>query len=185
MQATISETIPYINPKTPSKPKPTEASLDVLIRVYNDQVPAYNETVMKLSAGLTKVPVNLQPMQPVNAAIFGHSDLESAKRDIVDRIKRQNRRLGRTVRRRALELLEMRIKGPDGRPMTDADGRSVGLKYIEVLGIIREEFPEASTSIACLRWYVVHLRMDANEEGKPWPDLPQIRPRTKVIKETI
>jgi hypothetical protein len=173
----------YVNPKTPSKPKPTEAPLDVLMRVYNDQCPAYNEAVAKLSEGLSKVPPTLEPMDPVDPATFGHNDPQSAKDDIVDRIKRQNRRLGRTVRRRALELLEMRIKGPDGRPMTDADGRSVGLKYIEVLGIIHEEFPEASTSVACLRWYVVHLRMDANDLGLPWPDLPQIRPRAKTAKE--
>lgn len=159
--------------KRPKKPEPTKAPLDVLLACYNSQVPAYNEAVEKQAAGLTKVPDTLAPMEIIS--------IENAtKEQVIELLKRQNRRLGRTVRRRALELLEQRIKDPvTGLPQTDADGRSIGLKYKEVLGIIHEEFPEASTSVACLRWYVVHLRMDANELGLPWPDLPQIRPRAK------
>lgn len=164
--------------KGPKKPEITSASLETLVAHYNLQVPAYNEVVAKLSAGLAKVPDTLAPMDLLSET-FGHNDPEASKLDVIERIRRQNRRLGRTVRRRALELLEMRIKGPDGRPMTDEDGRSIGLKYKEVLEIIQEEFPEASTSVACLRWYMVHLRMDANDLGLPWPDLPQIRPRAK------
>lgn len=160
--------------KTPSKPKPTSASLETLLAAYNSQVPLYNEVVAKLSEGMATTPANLEPM------ILIGDNAEPPSRDwLIEAIRRQNRRLGRTVRRRALELLEARVKGPDGRPMTDQDGRSIGLKYKEVLEIIQQEFPEASTSVACLRWYVVHLRMDANDEGKPWPDLPQIRPRAK------
>lgn len=168
--------------KGPKKPEITSASLETLVAHYNAQVPAYNEAVAKLAEGLAKVPDTLAAMDLLHET-FGHNNPEVSKLEVIELIRRQNRRLGRTVRRRALELLEMRIKGPDGRPMTDEDGRSVGLKYIEVLGIIHEEFPEASTSVACLRWYVVHLRMDANDLGLPWPDLPQIRPRAKTAKE--
>ena len=164
--------------KGPKKPEPTSASLETLVAHYNSQVPAYNEAVEKLAAGLAKVPDTLVAMDLLPET-FGHNDPAASKLEVIERIRRQNRRLGRTDRRRALELLEMRIKGPDGRPMTDEDGRSIGLKYKEVLEIIQQEFPEASTSVACLRWYVVHLRMDANDLGLPWPDLPQIRPRAK------
>lgn len=164
--------------KGPKKPEPTKAPLDVLLACYNSQVPAYNEAVEKLAAGLTKVPDTLAPMETM--AIEQVTKEQVTKEQVIELLKRQNRRLGRTVRRRALELLEQRIKDPvTGLPQTDADGRSIGLKYKEVLGIIHEEFPEASTSVACLRWYVVHLRMDANDLGLPWPDLPQIRPRAK------
>lgn len=162
--------------KSPGKPKPTEASFEALLSCYNSQVPLYNEVVAKLSAGKTITPTNLQPM-----ILIGNNAEPPSREWLIEAIRRQNRRLGRTVRRRALELLEARVKGPDGRPMIDQDGRSIGLKYKEVLEIIQQEFPEASTSVACLRWYVVHLRMDANDEGKPWPDLPQIRPRAKGI----
>ena len=161
--------------KSPKKPQPTTASLERLVAHYNSQVDAYNEIVCKLSAGMPpeRVPENLKPLQPV---IDGHN---LGRDHFIEAIRRQNRRIGRTVRRRALELLEAKIKGPNGLPMTDADGRSIGLKYQEALDIIHDEFPEASTSVACLRWYVVHLRMDANDLGIPWPDLPQIRPRAK------
>ena len=177
-----SAAISHSTAKGPKKPEITSASLETLVTHYNSQVPAYNEAVAKLAEGLSKVPDTLAPME-VLTETFGHNDPQASKLEVIELIRRQNRRLGRTVRRRALELLEMRIKGPDGRPMTDEDGRSIGLKYKEVLGIIHEEFPEASTSVACLRWYVVHLRMDANDLGLPWPDLPQIRPRAKTAKE--
>ncbi len=164
--------------KGPKKPEPTNAPLSVLVAHYNSQVAAYNEAVAKLAEGMARVPATLEPMAVLPDS-YGDNDRDRAKAEVIELIRRQNRRLGRTVRRRALELLEMRIKGPDGRPMTDEDGRSIGLKYREVLEIIQAEFPEASTSVACLRWYVVHLRMDANDLGLPWPDLPQIRPRAK------
>lgn len=159
--------------KGPKKPEPTSASLETLVEHYNSQVPAYNEAVAKLAEGMAKVPDTLAPMAELTVE-------QATKDQVIELVRRQNRRLGRTVRRRALELLEQRIKDPaTGKPMTDEDGRTIGLKYREVLEIIQSEFPEASTSVACLRWYVVHLRMDANDAGLPWPDLPQIRPRAK------
>lgn len=169
--------------KGPKKPEVTSASLETLLAHYHSQLPAYNEAVAKLVEGMAKVPDTLQPMEPL-APSFGHNNPVDAKLEVIELIRRQNRRLGRTVRRRALELLEQRIKDPvTGLPQTDEDGRSIGLKYREVLEIIQAEFPEASTSVACLRWYVVHLRMDANDLGLPWPDLPQIRPRAKGAKK--
>lgn len=162
--------------KGPKKPEPTSASLERLVEHYNSQLDAYNSVVRKLSADMLpeRVPESLKPME---LAANGHN---LGRDHFIEAIRRQNRRIGRTVRRRALELLEERVKGENGLPMTDVDGRSIGLKYKEVLGIIREEFPEASTSVACLRWYVVHLRMDANDLGIPWPDLPQVRPRAQA-----
>lgn len=170
--------------KTPSKPKPTEASLETLVSHYNSQLDEYNAAVGRITAVMTRVPEYLQALQPISIDRFHNYPPGSPERDeermrVVDLIRRQNRKLGKTIRRRALALLEERIKGADGRPMTDADGRSIGLEYEAVLKIIQGEFPEASTSVACLRWYVVHLRMDANDLGLPWPDLPQIRPRSK------
>lgn len=163
-------------PKGPKKPEQTKASIGTLVDHYNSQVEAYNNEIARLIVLNGGKPTEALVAMPI---IF--SSEQVSKELVIELIRKQNRRLGRTVRRRALELLEQRIKDPKtGLPMTDADGRSIGLKYKEVLGIIQEEFPEASTSVACLRWYVVHLRMDANDLGLPWPDLPQIRPRAKV-----
>lgn len=36
--------------------------------------------------------------------------------------------------------------------------RPVGYSFADILGAIHDEFPEASTSYACLRWYAVHMR---------------------------
>lgn len=51
-----------------------------------------------------------------------------------------------------------------------SDKRSVGILYNSMLALIHEKFPKAKTSVACLRWYAVHMR----SEGKR---MPQKRPR--------
>jgi hypothetical protein len=40
----------------------------------------------------------------------------------------------------------------------DENQRKVGHSYEAILSKIKEQFPEAKTSIACLRWYAVHMR---------------------------
>lgn len=39
----------------------------------------------------------------------------------------------------------------------DEDGRPVGHTYPAILEAVKAEFPEAATSIACLRWYATKL----------------------------
>lgn len=58
--------------------------------------------------------------------------------------------------------------------------RSVGLSYPDVLARVLEKFPEAATSIECLRWYAVKIR--AQEFGYEGMSLPQRRPRAKRSK---
>lgn len=166
--------------KTPSKPLPTEAPLEVLLAHYNSQVAEYNAVIAKRPP---RASGRLEPMELKSLDRLHNMPPERVRDELVEEIRKQNRKLGKTIRRRALALLEERIKGPDGLPMRDEDGRSVGLKYIEVLNIIKGEFPEASTSVACLRWYIVHLKIEANDQGLPWPDLPQKRPRSLKPKE--
>lgn len=49
--------------------------------------------------------------------------------------------------------------GPHNRVAeSDSDARPVGLTFAEILAKVKEAFPEAKTSYACLRWYGVHLR---------------------------
>jgi hypothetical protein len=169
--------------KTPSRPVPSKASLEVLATHYNSQVNSYNARLLSRE----KSPHSSEDLQTIITLDANHNSmtadtLEKLRAELIELIRRQNRKLGKTIRHRALVLLEERIKGLDGLPMRDEDGRSVGLKYIEVLDIIRAEFPEASTSVACLRWYIVHLKIDANDQGLPWPDLPQKRPRSITKK---
>ena len=169
--------------KTPAKPALTNATVEVLLAHYNSQVADYNKVI---ALRPPRSMVHLDPMLVLTVEQLGNDEIPGLGRlELVNLICRQNRKLGKTIRRRALALLEERIKGPDGLPMKNEDGRTVGLKYKEVLHIIKTEFPEASTSVACLRWYIVHLKIDANDQGLPWPDLPQLRPRSIAKGERV
>ncbi|AKQ75798.1 hypothetical protein FDH82_gp08 [Roseobacter phage RDJL Phi 2] len=59
----------------------------------------------------------------------------------------------------------------------DPKARSVGLAYDEIIARIQEEFPGCNTSVACLRWYSVKIRVE--EHGYEGLKLPQRRPRAK------
>lgn len=56
----------------------------------------------------------------------------------------------------------------------DENKRKVGHSYEAILAKIKAQYPEAKTSIACLRWYAVHMR----ERG----ELPPSRPRAVPAK---
>ncbi|UFK26691.1 hypothetical protein [Roseobacter phage RDJL6] len=55
--------------------------------------------------------------------------------------------------------------------------RSVGLAYDEIIRRIQDEFEGCGTSVACLRWYSVKIRVE--EQGYEDLRLPQRRPRAK------
>ena len=56
---------------------------------------------------------------------------------------------------------------------TDNDGRAVGFSYDHILEKVLEQFPDANTTVKCLRWYATHLNKDTNVK------MP-IRPRKKI-----
>jgi len=66
------------------------------------------------------------------------------------------------------EKAENKEKGPVIRVVAEAlllevithdeDGRPYGHPYDVILNKIHEQFPESKTSVACLRWYAVHMR---------------------------
>lgn len=58
---------------------------------------------------------------------------------------------------------------------TNEDGHKIGHPYDYVLEQVLEEFPEANTTVKCLRWYNTKLNSDANVK------MP-IRPRKKTVK---
>lgn len=55
----------------------------------------------------------------------------------------------------------------------DEDGRPYGHSYETILDKIREQFDGAKTSVACLRWYAVHMR----ERGEKVPNRPRAQPK--------
>ncbi|QNN99777.1 hypothetical protein P67b_00018 [Ruegeria phage Tedan] len=89
-----------------------------------------------------------------------------------------------TIRERSLQLLcvvdyyEDKTKKSDPENRVTADhrnARSVGIPYTQVIETIKSEFPDANTSVACLRWYAVKVR--AEEFGYEGYRLCQRRPR--------
>jgi len=55
--------------------------------------------------------------------------------------------------------------------------RTVGITYDEIIRRIQDEFEGCNTSVACLRWYSVKIRV--GEHGYEGLRLPQRRPRAK------
>ncbi len=55
------------------------------------------------------------------------------------------------------------------------DDKPIGHPYDYVLDRVLEEFPEANTTVKCLRWYNTKLNSDPNVK------MP-VRPRKKVVK---
>jgi hypothetical protein len=171
--------------KTPAKPKPTETPNQVLIAHYNSQTKAYNLAVEAM-------PIKKRPETGFQVELS--LTIESVNRkELIALVRRQNHRLKRHIKARSLELLYEKVretdKMSDGLELSDKkaplvlkDGKyTIGHTYQHILSILRDEFPEASTSVACLRWYVVHEREEAIDQGLPWPDLPHFRPRSSSI----
>lgn len=185
--------------KRPSKPVPTVASTTRLIDHYNSRVDEYNaaieampekkrpETGLQMPAGLLDDGTVLLADQS--------SSMTLDRAGLIVLIRRQNHRLKRHIKARSLELLYEKVRetseqtsdlelADKDRPLVLKDGKyTVGHTYQHILDVLHQEFPEASTSVACLRWYVVHEREDAIDQGLPWPDLPHFRPRSIAKKE--
>lgn len=177
------EAMPAVDSKSPKKPDVTPATISELAVHYNGQVEAYNAAMdlhvqtMTASAVAALGDYRMKPLDVEQDLLLLSTDA-GFKLDLIELIRKQNHRLGRTIKARSIELLMSRAKAEDGSDVKDRDGRSIGLSYSDILAQLAVEFPESSTSPACLRWYVVHLRADATAEGLPWPDLPQVRPRS-------
>lgn len=163
--------------RTPGKPAETTATTQQLLDHYNSQVPAYNDLV-RAKFGDDEEKVAALTMEEIPFI-----ELVVSREHLIERIRRQNLRLGRTIRERSHELLLTKLDDADGAPLLK-DGRyTTGMTYQAILEQLAYEFPEASTSVACLRWYNVHMKGDAMDEGLPFPDLPQYRPRSSARRK--
>ena len=76
----------------------------------------------------------------------------------------------RTIREVAEALLIEVAKTEDGKP--------IGHPYDYVLEQVLAEFPEANTTVKCLRWYNTKLNSDPNVK------MP-VRPRKKAVKADV
>jgi len=185
--------------KTPSKPKQTAATTERLVEHYNSQLPAYNEAVLEMpekkrpETGLQVEAKAIKKTSDHVETIILDGGESLTRKELIALIRRQNHRLKRHIKARSLELLYEKVRETDTdegmdradekAPLVLKDGKyTVGHTYQHILGVLRDEFPECSTSVACLRWYVVHEREDAIDQGLPWPDLPHFRPRSSELE---
>lgn len=98
-------------------------------------------------------------------------DAKPAKPKAKDKPKKEKKEKGPVIRVVAEGLLlEVTHKDEDGRPY--------GHAYDTILERIREQFDGAKTTVACLRWYAVHMR----ERGEKVPNRPRAQP-AKAAKE--
>lgn len=164
-----------VTSKTPRKPDITPASIEALLEHYHSQMDAFNEA-QRLKASMANTEKARQALLAGLNKPLTADDI--SKEDLILLIRGQNLRLGRTVRNRSYQLLFTKLTDSNGNQVLE-DNRTVGLSYDEILATLAIEFPEASTSAACLRWYVVHSKDAWVEHKGEWPDLPQLRPRSK------
>lgn len=93
------------------------------------------------------------------------------------------------AKREPKALKEKKEKGPVIRVVAeqlllevvahDEDKRPYGHSYEEILNRIRAQFEGAKTTVACLRWYAVHMR----ERGEKVPNRPRATPTVPTKKE--
>ena len=89
------------------------------------------------------------------------------------------------IKRKAIELLTTTVGAVDRKTgeaarmdESPANIYTMGLSYKAVLRELLKEFPEAKTTLPCLRWYAVKLRNE--EEGYEGHTLPQKRPQERA-----
>lgn len=74
------------------------------------------------------------------------------------------------------ETLLMKVVGKDAET-----GKPLGMTYAAILDKVRARFPDASTTVGCLRWYATHLnsrhRPDRGRKPLPKIDMP-VRPKS-------
>lgn len=169
--------------KKPCKPEPTSAPTERLVAHYNSQVEAHNAAVLRLDEK-RRADVPLQRPASCDGDLIAIDEdgvpTYTDREGLIELIKRQNLRLGRHIKNRAHELLLHHVVDEDGRKLLKDGKYTVGYTYQQILEMLSDEFPECSTSAAALRWYVVHMRADADDQGLPWPPLPQVRPRSSA-----
>lgn len=162
--------------KTPKKPEMTKAPIEVLISHYHHRLDAYNKATIAFCAE-RKMDASERTMEAITDAPD-----QVDRTELVKAIRKMHVRLGDTIRDRAIELLLVKGLDENGDVVTDDDGRLVGMSYQEILDVLAEEHPYASTSAACLRWYIVQVSDEVDEDGEPLYEFPEYRPRSKPRK---
>ena len=164
-----------------------------LVGVYNGLI-TWDMKPLSAWRGQKEVLIDrILPLLDSNISILGDGDRKRARTEATEKpepkkvepVETGNDEV-RTIREAALQLMchvdyyEDRNKkaGPDNAVRdSHPAARSVGIAYLDIIARIQDEFPDCQTSVACLRWYAVKVRVE--ELGYEDYCLPQRRPRAK------
>lgn len=119
----------------------------------------------------TKLPA-AEPEQPVGA--FAKQFLQPPVSKPAEKPKRakkdpaEKKEKGPVIRVEAEKLLLEVVE-------VDEDKRPWGHSYEYILTTLLAQFPGAKTTVACLRWYAVHMR----ERGEKVPNRPRATPKSE------
>lgn len=112
---------------------------------------------------------SIEGVEPI-ANWKGRKDLLVEK--VTEAMKQARAKRGaRTIREASEELLI-------AVAFTDDAGKPIGHPYDYVLERVLEEFPDANTTVKCLRWYNTKLNSDPNVR------MP-VRPRKRTVKASV
>lgn len=160
-----------------------DLSLKELIGVHNGLAPDAPLTSWK--QGKPKLIARISALRDTAAAATT-TKATAATKARGAKPKATGNKVERTIRAAAMELL-CHVEYNEDRDVKPSDenrvgakskkARTVGLPYDEIIRRIQAEFPNCKTSVACLRWYSVKIRVE--EEGYENLTLPQRRPRVK------
>lgn len=137
--------------------------------------------------GKAKLLAKIQELEAAAAEKKGLEAAEAAKAKAASATPKAD---GKAEPKKGKPAKEKKEKGPVIRHVAEAlllevverdeEKRPYGHSYETVLAKIKEQFPGAKTSIACLRWYAVHMR----ERGERVPNRPRaVAPAAKTEAE--
>jgi len=108
--------------------------------------------------------------EPVDHPVAAPKGTKAAKAK-APKVKKTEAATDRGAIRQYCEELLLKSKGVD--PDTK---RPLGLPYADILAAVTKRFPEAATSLNCLRWYATKMNKRVGKEKVVMP----VRPKTNV-----
>lgn len=124
--------------------------------------------------GKAKLLVQIEDLEEAEAARKAAEEAEAKKAAEAEaktagkKVPKAKKEKGPVIRHEAEKLLLEVVTHDD-------DGRPYGHSYDYVLSTLLKQFDGAKTTVACLRWYAVHMR----ERGEKVPNRPRANPKAE------
>lgn len=151
--------------KLEEQPEASEQKVEEILEpsIAQKLVDLHTEAAAKFKKDEEPEPAADAP-QPLPVTDDGHKPIKpaKAKKEKKAKAKKEKKEKGPVIRAEAEKLLLKVVSH-------DKEKRAFGMPYEEILVELAKIFPEAKTTVACLRWYAVHMR----ERGEKVPARPR------------